>query len=397
MASETSRLADLTPPTSSGRIAMGITLALLVVACGGFTAMCAGLEVSANLIIQPVVAVFAMVFAAAFALPYLLIILWLDRNEREPWYLIVSALVWGAVLATGLSGIFNTMFGGVAFLITGDEAMAMQLSASISAPLVEEITKGAALIALYFFFRHEFDNVLDGVVYGALIGLGFAVFENFSYYVNQPQGVAGVFLLTFVRGIISAAGGSHATFTALTGLGIGLFRTMRRGWARWLLPPAGLAAAMFMHFSWNTFTGMIMGVAPGGDVGGLLIGLPAAVVIIQFPFLIFVLGTAFFALRHEQWMIRTYLGREDESVVQPGEIDRLVPAYRRSFRSVMLFGSFQWGKWWRVRTRNHMLVRLAFEKWHMAGELEGDDPMEAHEHAKRVQELREELKNYSVE
>ena len=49
---------------------------------------------------------------------------------------------------------------------------------------------------------------------------------------------------------------------------------------------------MFLHFSWNTFTRVIMGVIPGGDVGGLLVGLPLAVVIIQLPFLFFVLITA---------------------------------------------------------------------------------------------------------
>ncbi len=396
MKKDTGMLADMAPPTSMGRAAVGITLAMLLMACAGFTSMCAGIEVLGNLVTQPVVAVLALTFAGAFGLPYLGIILWIDRNEREPWYLIVSALVWGAILATGLSGIFNSIFGAFAGAIVPNPEVAMQLTASISAPLVEETTKGMALLALYFFFRKHFDNVLDGVVYGALVGLGFAVFENFSYYVNQPGGVIGVFALTFVRGVIAAAGGSHATFTALTGLGLGLFRVMRRGWVRWLMPPLGLAAAIFMHFSWNTFAGVIMGIVPGGDVGGLLIGLPAAVVFLQLPFLAFVLITSFFALRHERWLIRKYLGTEQPPVVHEKELFRLVPAYRRTAHSLYLALTLRPGAWWRSRWRNHLLVRLAFEKWHMDAELQGNDTAEAAEHAVRVRELRQALRDYQV-
>ena len=388
---------ELAPGGSAGRIAVGLTLALLIFSCGGLMAMCAGVEVSANLVIQPVVAVFAIFFAGLFGLPYLGIILWLDRNDPEPWYLIVSALVWGGVLATGLSGIFNEIFGAGAGVVVSDPAMALQLTASISAPFVEEITKGMALLMLYFFFRKHFDNVLDGVVYGALIGLGFAVFENFTYYVNQEHGVAGVFVMTWIRGVVSAAGGSHATFTALTGLGFGLFRSLRRGYLRWLLPPLGLAAAMFLHFSWNTFAQVIMGIAPGGELGGIVIGLPLAVVVIQVPFLFFVLVTAFFALRHENKLIRRFLSEEEAPVVNAGEIDRLVPARWRTVHALKLLLTLRLRTWWRTRSRNHMLVRLAFEKWHTAGELKGDDTREAREHRIRTEQLREALADYQIE
>jgi RsiW-degrading membrane proteinase PrsW (M82 family) len=392
----TTQLIQLAPPTPAGKVALGITVAMVLLPTAGFTLMCMGLQVTGALLTDPVVAILAGVLAALFGAPYLAIIHWIDRNEKEPWYLVLSALVWGGVLATGLSGIFNSMFGYGAFLVVQDEAFAHQLSASLSAPFIEEITKGAALWLIYLFFHKEFDNVLDGVIYGALVGLGFAVYENWSYYVNQENGVAGVVLLTWIRGVVCAAGGSHATFTALTGLGFGLFRVMRRGALRWVLPPLGLAGAMFLHFCWNTFAAVLIGVIPGGDVGGLLIGLPLAVVVIQVPFLAFVLLTAFFALRHESRMIRTYLADERPPVAHPEEVQRLLPARRRTLHSLTLFLTFRFQDWWRTRQRNHLLVRLAFEKWHMAGELRGEDLPDAGHHASRIRELRRQLTDYQV-
>ena len=39
-----------------------------------------------------------------------------------------------------------------------------------------------AVMFVFLLFRHEFDDVLDGILYGALVGLGFATVENVIYY-----------------------------------------------------------------------------------------------------------------------------------------------------------------------------------------------------------------------
>ena len=49
----------------------------------------------------PWVFTLAAVLASATAVPYGLLLIWLDRNEPEPMYLVVAAFVWGAVFATG--------------------------------------------------------------------------------------------------------------------------------------------------------------------------------------------------------------------------------------------------------------------------------------------------------
>jgi RsiW-degrading membrane proteinase PrsW (M82 family) len=97
---------------------------------------------------------------------------------------------------------------------------------------------------------------VDGMVFGALTGLGFQVMENVSYGLNAiaqfgatnpPQAVA---VSAFVRVVITGAG-SHWAMTAVSGAGIGFLvsRGARRGW----LPAAGcLAGAMAMHLFFDS-------------------------------------------------------------------------------------------------------------------------------------------------
>ena len=63
----------------------------------------------------------------------------------------------------------------------------------------------------------------DGVIYAAMVGLGFAMIENVGYYINalvSPER-GGIELLgyTFVlRGLVSLL--LHPIFTSMTGLGV---------------------------------------------------------------------------------------------------------------------------------------------------------------------------------
>ena len=56
----------------------------------------------------PMVTALAFVLATATAVPYSLVLLWFDRNEQEPVLLIITAFMWGAVVATAISLIVNT-------------------------------------------------------------------------------------------------------------------------------------------------------------------------------------------------------------------------------------------------------------------------------------------------
>src|SRR4051794_18755620 len=113
--------------------------------------------------------------ALAPALFYLLVLWWLDRYEKEPVSLIVLAFVWGAVPAIILGLIFESVLG----IPLNDSGPIGDLTqGSLIAPVVEETVKGILVFVLFMAYRQEFDDVLDGIIYGAVVGLGFSVVED---------------------------------------------------------------------------------------------------------------------------------------------------------------------------------------------------------------------------
>ncbi len=330
--------------------------------CMLFTALYTGLTFSEG----PWVFSLAVFLASATAVPYGLLLLWLDRNEQEPLMLLAAAFMWGAVVSTAISLVANTSFSVFAMGLVGHPGLASQMTASFSAPLFEEGTKGFALVFLFFLFRRHFDNVLDGMLYGALIGLGFAWLENILYYVQASDGGAvGMLKLTYLRGVVNGLS-SHVTYTGLTGMGFGLVRILRKGIARWALVPLFWGMAMFAHFLWNTFAGIILGVTGGdSELQAYAVGLPLAVLLLQIPFMLLLGITGLATWIHEVRIIRRYLGTEEEDVVTADEVKLLVPASRRMLAATGRF--FRGGPlfWFRHQLLDRDRIRLAFVKWHL--------------------------------
>jgi protease PrsW len=180
---------------------------------------------------------------------YVALALWLDRHEPEPRHLLVHAFAWGMLVASLISLVMNAAAVAYMQLSLGlDAGHVRNLGEVLASPVFEEITKGAALFFLFHRERDEFDNITDGVIYAAMIGLGFAATENVLYYgraLDQDR-LGVVFVL---RGL--AAPFAHPLFTAMTGIGFGWARetTDRRRAALRIL--AGLAAAIALHALWN--------------------------------------------------------------------------------------------------------------------------------------------------
>ncbi len=329
--------------------------------------LCSGLFGLSMLFTEPGWFVLATFLATLTAVPYGMMLLWLDRNEPEPISLLLTAFLWGACVATVISGEVNSSFAMVMHDITGDAGIASFLTASFSAPFVEELTKGAAVMLMFFLFRREFDNVLDGVIYGAIIGLGFAWFENITYYMSAAAdgGLEGMLQNAWARGVVSASGGSHAAYTGLTGLGFGLVRVLRRGVLRWGLVVVFWLMAMFAHFAWNTFVSPFVYIAGGETIAGqYLFGLPMAVVVLQLPFTAMLLSVVFISWRHEDRIIATHLSDAPEDVVAPGELGALIPARRRALAGLKRFFSKGPAQWWHHRRMGRLQIDLAFLKWH---------------------------------
>jgi RsiW-degrading membrane proteinase PrsW (M82 family) len=179
---------------------------------------------------------------------YVLFVWWLDRYEKEPLWLLAMAFFWGAVPAALFSVVFELLFDIPIYAIGGEGLAANLVSVSISAPLIEESCKGIALIGLVLLFGREFDSLLDGIVYGAMIGFGFAMTEDIvAYFIpilseeGLSAGLVNIFLRTIIFGL------NHGFWTGITGAAVAYARLSRDWGRRLLVPLCGWALAVALH------------------------------------------------------------------------------------------------------------------------------------------------------
>jgi protease PrsW len=213
------------------------------------------------------------VFLVALAMSTLLsampiAVLWfLDRRERESPWLFASAFLWGGLIATTLAlPVNSTVLYFVAQWLESHTALkemlgpeaAIIVGAPISAPLVEESTKGLGLLLLFWLVRSEFDNVRDGFVYGALIGAGFNWFES-ALYVQQNFVQFGDAPFGFQLGMRYAWFGlaGHAMFSGIFGASLGFARATRFRWLAWIAPVVGFLTSVAAH-AWNNSLPLFM-------------------------------------------------------------------------------------------------------------------------------------------
>ncbi|MGO1838707.1 MAG: PrsW family intramembrane metalloprotease [Candidatus Microbacterium stercoravium] len=175
----------------------------------------------------------------------LLALMWLDRWEPEPKGLMIAATAWGAFVAVAL-----TLAVGLIIAIMNPVASQISWFGSVvQAPIVEELLKCSGILVVLAMGRRALDGALDGIVYGGLIGAGFAFVENIKYFVEAlaEGGVGGLTAVFFLRAVLSPF--AHIMFTACCGFAVGLaVRRAKPVAGAWFL---GLLAAMLLHAFWN--------------------------------------------------------------------------------------------------------------------------------------------------
>lgn len=295
----------------------------------------------------------------------------IDRYEREPWFLLIAAFLWGALIAVppvlGLESALDVVLASTPPGGTVAGALAVAGAHALGAGLVEESIKGAGLLLLLFALRDEFDNVTDGIIYGLLIGGGFAMVENFVYFALSPRADLPVLIV----GRIILGWLSHSTFTALFGAGLGYAREAHRRPGRWRPPLIGFAAAVILHtyFDAVLFTANDAARSPWATRSPDTFALAAllAAYLPLFAAQALLLRIALAALRREAEIIRTYLADEVcAGVVMPDEYVLAQNARWRDIaeRQALFVGGPR--LYLTARTLHQTATGLAFRKWHVA-------------------------------
>jgi protease PrsW len=240
---------------------------------------------------------------AALPLPiYLGLALWIDRFEPEPRAMLATAFLWGASVAVFVAGLLNAAMDAVAGNAFGS---------IVSGPIVEEGIKAVILFRFFSKRPDEFDGIVDGLIYAAMVGLGFACVENIEYYARAlaRDGVGSLALTFTARALIGPF--SHPLFTGMTGLGLGVARQTTSPLVRRAAPVAGLLAAITLHSLWNAGTSL-------GCVFLIIYGL------IMIPALLALLGVALVALKGEGRILRVQLAPEVAAgILARDEFERL--------------------------------------------------------------------------
>ena len=191
----------------------------------------------------------SLFFAVVPMVAYLLILWWLDRNEREPLWVMILNFAWGATGAIILGIIGSLIFqiplsALISAAADGDAREITNLSgAIITAPVVEEFTKGVFLLIMAT--TKNFDGVVDGVVYGGAIGLGFGMTENFLYFTSTGENwITIVIIRTLFSAVMHAL--AQGTFGGIVG-----YAKFKSAGVRFLLIPIGYVSAVLLHVTWN--------------------------------------------------------------------------------------------------------------------------------------------------
>lgn len=273
------------------------------------------------------------------------VIYWVDRYEKEPFWLLAISFLWGGVVAI-IGAVIVSLVAGVVFL--GSANLESPYMAVFIAPPVEEFMKGSWLILLYLAFKvwgSEFDGPVDGLVYGGIVGLGFAITEDFLYITSAAikGGDVGAVSISILRLL---SGFAHPFYTSMTGLGFGLAAIVKKWYLKIFFPIAGFIMAMLFHSIHN-------GLAVKESVEGVSMAIGSDWLFFSAWFILLILFVIY-----ERSVIIKHLKNETSE----DEIKFLSQIIIRNFSNFNLFLSRGYSTYKNQKKRQRALYELAFLK-----------------------------------
>ncbi len=194
-------------------------------------------------------------FAAyTFSILYLFMIYYADYKEREPPHFIIQLFVWGIIAS--LFSLFTLFLLDYLFKDIFSPELIFFVSAITMAPVVEEFFKslGVTLVVM----TPEVDDIVDGIVYGSCVGLGFAFIENWLYFTSQSIADPSIWLdYILLRAFTSTLG--HMIFTGTTGAVLTWAKFKFKHWYLFfvLFMVLGIVLHSVFNFSTSVFDGIL--------------------------------------------------------------------------------------------------------------------------------------------
>jgi RsiW-degrading membrane proteinase PrsW (M82 family) len=184
-----------------------------------------------------------LISIGSFLIPFSILVLFYEINvvRNVPLYQVIRLLLLGGILSLILS----------LFLFRATN-LSSWLGAT-SAGIIEELGKASALLLVINKLKYRW--TLNGMLFGAAVGTGFASFESAGYaFIYGLQGGQDLMLEIITRrGLLSILGG-HVLWTALVGAALWRVRGDQRFSGEMLQDARFLrvfALAMVLHMIWN--------------------------------------------------------------------------------------------------------------------------------------------------
>lgn len=167
-----------------------------------------------------------------------------DIFRPEKWGKIIVAFLFGCVsplIVTGAHRFFPEMWQIVYF---NNSILQTFAFFTVNVGLVEEAAKFFCFLAFYFIFKKWFDEDINFVVYGSLVGIGFATVENCLYFNTH-----GIYLV-YLRGLMCVFG--HMAGTSLIASMLSMGKNKGHIFTV-LYPLLGLFIAAILHGLYDAF------------------------------------------------------------------------------------------------------------------------------------------------
>ncbi|MBD3244603.1 MAG: PrsW family intramembrane metalloprotease [Candidatus Moranbacteria bacterium] len=213
-----------------------------------------------NLEFFSLIGLFFLITAVFPVIFWILFFSYQDRKEPEPKKMVVKVFLWGIIVA-----FLAITFKKITAILIFEETLSFtkkylfyslkDLSLNKSTVTIlflsamgEEILKFFVLFKIIF-NKKVFNQIIDGVVYGTTLALGFSFVENSLYFFEffQKLDQASFFLLAFLRGIVSVL--IHVCATGIIGFYLGKFKFKRKNKLYFLL--IGLLGGILIHGIFN--------------------------------------------------------------------------------------------------------------------------------------------------